>query len=411
MGRIPPATVLNVDEKGTITQHRFWNPASLLETARFTSAEISDRFSELFAQAVGRSLTGEDVISLSGGIDSPAVAAFAAPQHLQRTGQPISALSMVFPDLPKVDERAYIEVVAQHHGIKLHTYQIRARVLDDLMHWCSLLDGPVPRTAIPEISENYGLARQLGFRNILTGELAEFLFTFRRHTLGHLLAHRRWRALMQLALMERRRGVAWKKIGQQVLAPLVPGRLAIWYLHTRGLDNPNRIPDWLDRRKVNERAPYRSDLLQPARSRWSGFQLIAFNGCTITMDAGDLCAALNGVTVRRPFADIDLWEFFLSLPAEDKFPDLGVKTLVRRLLRGKVPDPILDRRDKTFFDDHSMAQVNYPLFRQFLVEPDHRIDGVDYRRLSARLDCEDFTLIDWLWANDLVRIHAFLSLW
>jgi hypothetical protein len=115
--------------------------------------------------------------------------------------------------------------------------------------------------------------------------------------------------------------------------------------------------------------------------------------------------------VRRPFADIDLWEFFLSLPAEIKYPDLRSKTLVRRLLRGRIPDRILDRRDKTLFNDHVMSQVDYPVLRQFLLEPEHRVRGVDYERLAERLEREDFNLVDWRWAYDLVRVHAFLHRW
>jgi hypothetical protein len=117
------------------------------------------------------------------------------------------------------------------------------------------------------------------------------------------------------------------------------------------------------------------------------------------------------VTVHRPFGDIDVWEFFLSLPAEIKYPDLRSKTLLRRLMRGRVTDRILDRRDKTVFDDHVMSQIDYGVLEQFLLEPDQRIRGVDYERLAARLDRRDLTLIDWLWMNDLVRIHAFLKQW
>jgi asparagine synthase (glutamine-hydrolysing) len=411
VSRLPQATCLTANGAGTGTPHRYWNPAELLETARFTAEEVGDRFSELFAQAVARSLTGNDVIMLSGGIDSPAVAGFAAPQHLERTGRPISALSAVFPDLPSVDESKYINLVANYLGIDLHTYRIQARVLDDLKNWCQLLDGPVPTVAVPQIAEYAALARQLGFRNILGGELAEFLFTFDSHIYGHLLLHRRWNALLSLMLTERRRGVSWKKMAFQLFDSLPPGRLATWYLHMRGLDHPERIPDWLDPRKVHAEAPYRTDLLEPIHRRWSALQLVAFNGCTISMEAGELCSALYGVKSRRPFADVDLWEFFLSLPAEVKFPDLRSKTLVRRFLRGKVPAAIVDRRDKTVFDDHVMAQIDYPTLRQFLVNPKHRLPGVNYRHLADRIERQDFTRLDWFWANDLVRIHAFLSLW
>ena len=59
-------------------------------------------------------------------------------------------------------------------------------------------------------------------------------------------------------------------------------------------------------------------------------------------------------------ADIDLWEFFLSLPAGIKFPDYRMKGFVRNALRGDVPDEI-DRRDKTYADRwfQTMA-LDYP---------------------------------------------------
>ncbi len=409
--RLPQASTLVADSANAGKPKRYWRPAELLETACIKPAELSENFTKLFAQAVDRSLSGEDVISLSGGIDSPAVAAFAAPQHLERTGRAISALSIVFPDVSSVDERPYIEMVSKYLGINLHTYQIQAGVLDNLKRWCALVDGPVPTIALPEIHEYYDRAHQLGFRNVLTGELAEFLLIFRRHLFGHLLVHGRWKALSRLIATEVKQGASRKEIGRQLLTAFVPGGLAKGYLRLRGLDNPKRIPDWLDRRTVNEKAPYRSDLSEPARYRWSALQLVAFDGCAVTMEAGDLCAALNGVRVRRPFADVDLWEFFLSLPAEMKFPDLRSKTLVRHLLRGKLPDAILDRRDKTVFDDHIMSRIDYATLRQFLVSPNHHVAGVDYQRLAARIERADFNLVDWLWANDLVRIHAFLSLW
>ena len=91
-------------------------------TGRFGVSDARERFLELLKQAVHRSLTGQDVLLLSGGLDSPAAAAYAAPEHLRLTGRPLGGLAVVFPDLPEVDERPYIELVARRFGIDLHTY-------------------------------------------------------------------------------------------------------------------------------------------------------------------------------------------------------------------------------------------------------------------------------------------------
>jgi len=124
-----------------------------------------------------------------------------------------------------------------------------------------------------------------------------------------------------------------------------------------------------------------------------------------------MCGSLSGVTVRRPFAYIGVCEFFLSLPAELKYPDSKSKTLMRRMLRGKLPDEILDRRDKTVFDDYIMAKLDYGTLKRYLTNPSFRIRGVDYEALGRRIDKQDFKLTDYAWVNDLVRIHAFLSQW
>ena len=410
VARLAQASTLTVDGAKGVAVRQYWHPVELLESARLSPADVRDRFVELLGQAVARSLTGRDAILLSGGVDSPAVAAFAAPEHRRRTGRAIGALSAVFPDLPAVDERRYIELVTQHCGIELHTYRPRSRGLDDVEKWCRLFGSPVPIVSVPELAENHALARQLGYTNLLTGDFAEFAFGSPDHLVSYLVTHARWWALGGLLLAERRRGVSWRRLARHLLDTFIPGRLANWYLHWRRLDSPQRIPDWLDARKINE-IPYRTDLLQPSRRRWTQAQLVGTEGSTITIEADEVCAAQEGVTVRRPFADIDLWEFFLSLPAELKCPDLRYKTLARGLLRGRLPDPILDRRDKTYFDDHVMAQVDYPTLKRWLAEPRHRIPGVDYRRLAQRIEQGNFNRFDWHWAKDLARIHAFLNAW
>ena len=410
VARLPQGTVLHFNQDGRKTIHRYWHPERLVETCRLGQRETGDAFHGLLKQAVSRSLTGRDIICLSGGIDSPTIASTAAPLHQKTYDQPITALTCVFPGTPAVDESSYVRLIVDFLGIPLQSYQIRARPLDDVEYWCSQMDGPIPIVSIPDMNEEYSLARNLGFRNVLTGELAEFVFAMKKHLLGHLLTHFKFKALSQLIFAERCRGIPWKRIAKEMIFPFVPGRIADAYLRFRGQDWPERVPDWIDKRKVDT-VPFRTDLHHPACQRWIMQQLRGFEGATITMEADEICSTLNSITVRRPFTDIDLWEFFLSLPAEIKFPDLGSKTFVRRMMRGKLPEVILNRKDKTVFDDHVMSQIDYPVLRRYLFAPNHRIDGVDYERLKERIEQENFNRFDWFWANELTRIHAFLSLW
>jgi len=362
------------------------------------------RFDALMTQAVSRSLTGDDVVSLSGGVDSPAVAAYAAPEHLNRTGRPLPAISLVYPDFPNVDERWYVELVAKDLDLPLTTYVQTANPLDGLRDWVDLADGPIPRAGLPLYQEHYGQIRRLGYRTLLTGELAEFVFDTRNELVSHLLLHWRVPALLRYLGSRRARGAAWRSIARQLASTFVPTPVTAARLRR----DRTSTPDWVDLRKANEAA---ARSLVPARRRWRTLQLGAFTGPGISMEGDDVCQELCGVRARRPWADVDLWEFFLSLPAEVKFPDAQGKSLVRRLLRGRVPDAILDRTDKTYFDDSVLARIDYPALDRWLLEPDYRIDGVNYRLLRERLERRNLGLVDLAWAMDLAGVHAFLSLW
>jgi asparagine synthase (glutamine-hydrolysing) len=401
--RLPKARTLTI-ERGRARQRRYWDPEPLLEAARYSWDELQHRFDHLMGQAVARVMAGADVVSLSGGIDSPAVAAYAAPEHERLVGGPLGALSVVYPRLRSVDERAYVETVAEDLGLPLHTYEQRARPLDRLDYWMGIVDGPVPTISLPQYEEHYRRAHELGFRTVLTGELAELVADSRQYLLPYLLFRGRFSALARQVRARRAAGASLRSLGRQLLLALSPVPLVAlrWHLHRAG------IPPWLDARKVN--APAIRSIV-PGRQRWRAIQLGGLEGPGISVEAEAICQEICGIRARRPWADVDLWEFFLSLPAEVKFPDNESKTLVRRLLRGKVPAVILDRRDKTVFDDSIMANVDYQTLRRWLVRPAHRLAGVDYGLLEDGLERQDLDVSAFMWAKDLASVHAFLSQW
>lgn len=408
--RLPQGVVLTTGERPGVTLEKYWLPRDLLETGRFTGDEARERFLELLQQAVHRSITGRDVLFLSGGLDSPAVAAYAAAEHLRRAGRPLGALAVVFPDLPEVDERPYIELVADRYGLPLHTYSTQARALDDVEDWAHRLGTPIPTLSIPEVWEAYRTSRDLGYRNVLTGEFAELTYGKYPHMLAHLLWRGRLRALLDVMRAEHALGSSWRGLIRNALTAVVPGRVINWLLAIRGENAMHLVPPWIDRSRYNPRVS-RHDFMVPPRERWRALQLYGTAGSTLTMEADATVAAMAGVTIRRPFADVDLWEFFLSLRAEVKFPVLRWKALAITALRGVIPDEIINRRRKTFFDDHVMRQIDYATMERLLVKPKYRLNGVNYERLAERIARREMTFHEWIRARELTRVHAFLSAW
>ena len=407
--RFPRASTATVAD-GPVSFRRFWDPEPLLETAKVTVPEAREQLSALVERAVHRSLTGADAVSLSGGIDSPTIAAYAASRTRELTGDPLLAVSSVYPEDPGVDESEWIELVTDHLGLRLHAYTPTSRPLDDVQHWVDLLDGPVDTMSIPELAENYRVARELGARNVLTGEMAEWVFTFGQHLIGHLVLHGRARASAAWVRDQRARGASWKVIAQRAGPSLVSPRLALGYLRARRREDYRQLPEWVDRNAAGSPEP-RPDLARPARRRWLEHQLAPLVGVgAYSFDADAIVAAACGVHVRRPLVDVDLWEFALSLPAEIKFPNALPKSLLRESVRGRLPDALLDRTDKTYFNDFALRTADYDGLRRWALASEARIAGVDYGRLAERIDARDLNVVELLWAYDLARAHAYLEL-
>jgi asparagine synthetase B (glutamine-hydrolysing) len=401
--RVPKATLLVSDGEATKSS-RYWDPAALLETARLSPDEQRERFDELMDTAVSRCLTGHDAVLMSGGIDSPAVAAYAAAKQLERGGKPPAALSAVYPRYSSVDERRYIELAADRFGMPLHTWEPQANALDDLVQWVTVADGPASHASLALYAESYRVARDHGYRHVLSGELAEFVVTLDGFLLDHLVSHGRVRALRRNLLLQHANGRPWRYVALHLAAAIAPGTVRA----ARVVRDRNGVPAWLDSQKANE---FAAQSMVGTRSRWRKLQLSPLVGTGASLEAEAICQAVCGVRNRRPWADVDLWEFFLSLPAEVKFPETRSKTLVRGLLRGRLPDEILDRRDKTVFDEALLAEIDYTTLRGWLETPEHRLAGVDYDQLGERLRREKLELVDYSWTMSLAAVHAFLSQW
>lgn len=401
--RLPKRSLLQ-DDGGTRNVVRYWQPEDALETGPDSLDEISDRFHHLMGQAVARSLTGHDLVSLSGGIDSPSVAAYAAPLH-REMGESLAAYTHVYPEHPSVDELRYVEMVTERLGIPLNTYVRQPPRLDQLALWVEQFDGPWPGWDPSGAEEQLEVARRLGFTNVLTGELAEFVVDQPDHLVPHLLSHGELGAALAHLRWQRSMGTPlpaiWRQIGGTVTPRSV--RRAYWRRHP-GLS----LPRWVTSRRTIDNRIRR---LPRASSHWSDRQVGFLHGAGLSMEAAFLLQSRLGVRMRTPWADIDLWEFFLSLPAAVKYPPGPRKALIRTLMRGRVPDEILDRRDKTVFNDFVLQNVDYSSLRKWVNDSQYRLPGVDYQALAEDLDREALDLRGYMWAKDLAVIHAFLAGW
>lgn len=407
--RVPRASALEIVGDGPPRCWKHWDPSPLIETARLDHDEIHERLARRLQKAVDRCVTGNDVVALSGGIDSPTVAACAAPTHRELSGRPLMALSTVYPHAPTVDERDHIASIVEQLGIPWKTYVAKYRRLEDVEGWVDRLDGPIFGPAVPALVELFRHTRETGARVVLSGELAELVYSLQHLLLGYLILRGSWRTAARHVRTMRRSGRSWKNVVSTIAWNLAPGWVGQAYVRARGIGEAH-LPPWMDRRLmpgVNERWEFN----QPIHRRWPELQRYFATGPTITgVEITSLCASHLGVRFRWPLADLDLWEFFLSLPAHDKFPGDAPKSLIRQVMRGRLPDSILDRRDKTTFEEDVRHRASYAELRRWTTESDFRLEGVDYTLLAERLADEDMTMYELSQASTLATIHAFVEI-
>ena len=389
-------------------RQRYWTPEDLIETRAVSAAEAPELLAMRIKEAVNRCLSGSDSIALSGGIDSPTIAAFAAPEHLRKWGKPLVAYTAVYPRHGTVDESRYTKEVASYLSIDLHTFEPERGSLDGVERWVDLADGPWDSLPMATALEGYRLASSLGAHQVLTGTLAEYAFTINRFILGHLLLRGRWSALGKLLRVRRNAGRSILSLTKQLLYEVTPAPFGKAYARLTRHENTFN-PPWIDA-TVAGGAKYVTALMDPMLRRWIVPTSSATRGTTSTQEAIEVCASTVGVVVRTPLADRDLWEFFLSLPVEAKFPDLTPKSILRQAMRGRLPDSILDRRDKTVFDEHVLDSVPWPRIAELIDDPDYRMAGVDYAMLKDRIANRKAGATEVVWAQDLATVHAFIKL-
>ena len=403
--RLPKATLLTANPAGTRLE-RYWHPDRLIETSRLRGSALREAFDHVMGTAVDRAMEGRDVISLSGGVDAPAVAGFAAPRHTEQYGTPLKALSTVYPDFPAVDESRWISMIAERNGIELHTFVPDHPHLSHLDTWMHRFDGPVPTIWISEVEDFYQRARALGAARLLTGEFAEYVIEMREGLLPYLVKHGRLSGAWRFLAARRRGGAPLSRLLRQALVAAAPDPLVRMYRRVHS-DFPGvPVPDFIDGRFVDQSSKL---LRSSSRELWRIEQLAAFHGPGLSVEADEVVQAVCGLRVRNPWIDVDVWELFLSLRAEVRFPASRYKALAKTLLRGTVPDEVLDRKTFTSFDDAVRARLDYDGLRRWCANPGWTMPGVDYATFRRRLEARDLSLGDYIWARDLAAAHAFVE--
>lgn len=293
--------------------------------------EVADDFLHRLEESVAASVAGLDParvgLSLSGGLDSTAVAA-VAPRGVR-------AFSWYFEATPEADERAAVEAVSHH--LSLPVTWLRGDALHPL---CEGFAERFVHPGSPFVNpfaalkcRLYEAAREAGCERVLVGDGGDAPYAAAAYWLRDLLAHRRPGSLASLAgtLGRGRRGDAFARLALRRLLPAEGLRRVL-----------RRDPPWLTpwaRSILPAEAP--SPILPPGPGRARHDLTVGIKHSELESEERRLFATC-GVGRANPFWSWPLLEMAIQLPAWWYHRDGRHKVLSRLALRGRLPESVLE---------------------------------------------------------------------
>ncbi len=354
--KLPPASYLSFKKGTRPTINTYWS---------LPQREVNDSFEEavkktdvLLAEGVGKRLVSDVPVGvfLSGGIDSSAVAYYARQHGDVRT------FSVGFDD-KDFDESHYAAEVARILGTEHTEERFSAKqCIESIRDVFSYLDEPMADASILPTYLLSGFTRQ-HVTVALGGDGGDELFagypTFQAEALVGAYSH-----IPQL-------------LREHVIAPITRAlpssdtNLSFDFKLKRfiaGSDAPihERHQKWLgaftdahertglllssdtsnvfeSQRSFFDGAHGRNETMN--RLLWSYARSYLMDEVLVKVDRASMA---HGLEVRTPFLDIALVEYVMNLPYHYKYSGFTGKRLLKSIMRGTLPDSIIDRKKKGF---------------------------------------------------------------
>jgi asparagine synthase (glutamine-hydrolysing) len=346
-----------VVQHGEVAIEQYWKLPPHDVGIELSEKQYVERLRELFEDAVKVRLISDVPLGafLSGGVDSAAVVAFMT----RIMKQPVKTFAIGFTDDPSFNELEYARVVAKEFRSDHHEFLVSPDAIDLVPKLVWHYDQPfADSSAVPAF-----LVAQMTREHVkvaLTGDGSDELFAgYERFAAARLAEnYRQLPRLLQnsvkqlLGIMPE--ATTYRSFVRRARRFVDSAALPLGerYLHWVGIFSGDMISDLLvDRSDSNPVAHFQAYFESEHESDLIG-QLLSVNMKTYL--PGDLLVKTDRMTMansleaRCPFLDQQFLEFTAGIPSKLKLKGMTTKYILKRALRGIVPDEIIHRKKHGF---------------------------------------------------------------
>ena len=349
--QVPPGCAFELRLDGRWRQWTYWSlPAVEPESA----ADIEETLAELLEDAVRVRLRSDVPVGvcLSGGLDSTAVICAMA----RNRGQAAPLLAFCYHE-SAFDERVYIADTLAQTGALLRRISLTpAAMWDSLAEVLRFQDEPIISGAPIAGFHLMKLAAGNGVKVVLNGQGSDEVLA------GYpSYFHDYWYTLLRTAQVTR----AWHEMQEYAAGyGISAGRLflrslaRVFHRQLRRFESYRSLVRRQDGRRRKQRW-FAPSLLERRGPNDAGYEDLDLNAVLRRsverarlphyLRLEDRNSMAHGVEARLPFMDYRLVSLAFRVPADRKMQGVWNKPLLRRSLRGRIPDSVRNRVEKMGF--------------------------------------------------------------
>lgn len=340
-------------------------------------ADPAGMFQTMFERAVSDRLYGtpETAAFLSGGLDSSSIATVAAQLRQTAAGPALKTFSFVYPSGSEMDESPFIDAVLKGGGFAPYKERVEDHApLSSIGDLIRDQRGPIIAAGMAKSRRLYHVAKDGGAKVILDGHGGDEVVGYGSYRLIELAQSGHWLRLLPVLhthcnLIGESRLASGLELFKTYGPAHKPARLLRKLLKrlTRLQQRQDSMKDPAWRRILSEDLRTRVDLLQrynrfgvmpqEARASETGFNIwpVLSPMMQSSFEVLDKASAVAGVEARYPFFDTRLVAFCVGLPASEKLRFGETRSILRRALKGILPNNVRLRQSKTSFHTEIIA--------------------------------------------------------